>query len=471
MEEEKADFLAELGKAVNQYASHLDKNIIPSLRSDLRSMQSLFSTLMKILAKKSLVVEDPYQYDQKFSEVSGIPSDSFTEGEKVTVISIRMGQFESQMEYMNNYYQFSLDFLTLPRLKNITALVKFVKWDGMSPNSNDINTRVVAELLNKGKGGDDPMTTALFNDALKQMGTIQNKVLESIKKIFLYKREEYKLLIRSTILTSLKLAPEEYQGNQENVIRKIKREFSEHMKGHPFVPELITEVLDEEYTNSSDRLKKELLLKLNVGQSLAPKKKEIRDHKQAILEALRLLSLAHTNLDGALRKLKESSSVLEDRAIPMGEKVRTWLFSLIGRKREPLIYYVDILDPSTGAMRQERLNFEDFMTSTLQKSRVLSGLTIKSSTGFVKISQKPEEDILEFYERSFIELSKIIERLNSLDVYFKSEVPKERRPLIKGVKTEIGAIKSCLAVASKAKHEYVAAKEEEDQLKRLGIQH
>lgn len=470
MEEEKADFLAELGRAVNQYAVHMEKTVLPGLKTDLRTFQAHFSALMKILAKKGLVVDDPYRYDQKLSEVSPIPADTVTEGEKFTVISIRMAQFETQMEFLNNYYQFSLDFLTLPRLKNITGLVKFVKWEGISPNSSEINTRVVAEILNKAKGGDDPMVTALFNDALKQLGAVQVRILEALKKIFQYKREEYKLLVRSTVLTSLQVASEEYQGNQENVLRKVKREFAEHMKGHPYVQELITEVLDEEFSSSGERLRQELLQRLNTGQAVAVKKKENRNLKAALLESVRLLALANTNIDAALRKLKESSLVLEDKAVPMGERFKTWLFSLIGRTREPLVYYVDILDPSTGAMRQERVNFEEFMTNALNKSRFLATLTVKTGTGFIKMTQKSEEDILEYFDRSFLDMAKMVERMNSLDVYFKAEVSKERRPLIKGVKTEVAAIRNAMAAANKAKHEYVAAREEEEQLKRLGLQ-
>ncbi len=61
------------------------------------------------------------------------------------------------------------------------------------------------------------------------------------------------------------------------------------------------------------------------------------------------------------------------------------------------------------------------------------------------------------------------ERLNGLDLFFKTEVPKERRGQVKGIKAEVAQIRTIMGNANKQRHEAVARREESEQLKRLGI--
>jgi hypothetical protein len=48
-------------------------------------------------------------------------------------------------------------------------------------------------------------------------------------------------------------------------------------------------------------------------------------------------------------------------------------------------------------------------------------------------------------------------------------VDKEDRDKIRGIKPELGTIKNAILRANSKRHEYSAQKEEEEQLKRLGV--
>jgi hypothetical protein len=59
--------------------------------------------------------------------------------------------------------------------------------------------------------------------------------------------------------------------------------------------------------------------------------------------------------------------------------------------------------------------------------------------------------------------------LDSLDNFFKVNTVKEDRDKIKGIKPELSALKNTFVKANQFLYEYSAQKEEEEQMKRLGL--
>ena len=67
------------------------------------------------------------------------------------------------------------------------------------------------------------------------------------------------------------------------------------------------------------------------------------------------------------------------------------------------------------------------------------------------------------------EVSVINNKLDPVNVYFKSEAGMDLRKNIKGVKIEVTSIKNTLVKANQKKHEYISRIEEQEQLKKLGV--
>ena len=86
-----------------------------------------------------------------------------------------------------------------------------------------------------------------------------------------------------------------------------------------------------------------------------------------------------------------------------------------------------------------------------------------------KLEQMQDEQLISFLERNIRDLQTIHKTLTTLDEYFKSEVDKEDRDKVKGIKPELATIKNAIVRANSKRHEYTAKKEEEEQLKRLGV--
>ena len=96
-------------------------------------------------------------------------------------------------------------------------------------------------------------------------------------------------------------------------------------------------------------------------------------------------------------------------------------------------------------------------------------MLIKRTTPIGELETAGEEQLLALLSKNIEELQSMHRTLSALDLYFKTEVPREQRERVRGVKPELTALKNGIVKANQKRHEYIAQKEEQEQMKRLGI--
>ncbi len=461
-------FQEALEAALQVRRDYLDKNELPKLRELFRIYHTAFQGFYNVILRKGLIHEDPYKNEQKISEVTSPPSGPFMDSEKTDQISIRLSMFESQLDFLNNYYQFSADFLTLERIKQLSNLATYIVWGKVTESSTNINTRVVAELIGKVKQGADPLSGGILNDGQNQMERCTKDILAVLKQLTEYQREAYKRDIRERLLFKLNFNAEAVMKRRDDAIKAVRHRFAQEMGGSPFYTELVEEVIDEDYSPGSEQLRKNLLARLAVKEE-KPKAKAQVSYISILMEAIKILAGGAVHIEQAMRKLSENSVVLSQRKLTFGERFRRWLYNLSQKSDRPNIYEIEFFDVVTSATKTEKLDFTAFKEKTAKRIRLLYSLTNRMSTTYKRIEGTSEDKVYEFLQGLIKDVQEIIHVLPALDTFFKSEVAREDRPRVKGVKLEITAVKNCLIKCNQKKHEYVSRKEEEDQMKKLGI--
>lgn len=465
---EESDFSNELNKKIHGYYENLEKTLIPNLKSDLRNFQTMMETIMKILLKKGIIIQDPYKYEDKISDITPISTESFPDSERLNEMSVRLAQFMARLDYLNNYFHISVDSLDFNRIKTLASFLKFIDWDNLSLNHPESHQRAMAHYVTRSSSADDPLTTGLVKDAVNQLNIIQKRIFETFRKITFFKREEYKALVRNSLENILAEAQRMIKNDSDEALKFIKKGFATHIRGQPFIPELIKEIIQEDDPDHGAAFRQELLKKLTVEQ---PQKKKAKpqDFKPMLLETLRQLSNTGPVLETAIKKLNHNCNLLEEKKLTWGEHFNLWLKNLLGRKEEPKIYEVELYDTQSAVVRPERIDFDVFIDEVEREAKNMGSIALKNSPLYVKLIAKPEKEILDFINSHFLDLSKIVEKINALDVFFKTEIPKSKKGAIKGSKLEVMQIKTFLSAANKTKLEYLNAVEEVEQLKRLGI--
>ena len=466
--EENSDYFQSLETALQNYRNSLEKNEIPQLKEQFRFFHQSFQALYDILLRKGLLVEDPYKDELKISEVTTPPTGPMKESEKKEVISQRLSIYDSILEFLNNYYQFNLDYISLPNVKQLVDIVTYIKWSAFTENSANLNTKVLAEVVKRVTPGQEDLTNSILEDSIRQLEKKSKLILSILKKITVYQRERYKYDFRLQMFNAMNFKPEALEDRRGEVIKAIKTKFNHYMSGTAYYPELIEEVLDEENGPGAEQRRIDTLKKLEVEKKKDQNQQE-KSFKPLLLEAYRILASGSTPLEQAVQKLKYNSTVIENRKITFSEKFRRWVLNMVQKQGDQRVYEIEYIDQKTAMPKTMRVNFDQFVDDALKKSRVIAAMGNRLSPTYQKLEQSSEDRLFKLLSNTIEEIQNYLLKLPALDTYFKSETSRSQRTLIKGIKLEITAIKNAVVKANQKKHEYVSGKEEEEQLKKLGV--
>ncbi len=464
-----ASFRRQLEAALEARGGYLRERILPRLQGQLRIFQTLFENLYNILLRKSLINEDPYKYDQKFTEVTVPSRDGFMESEKMDKMSQRLSELHTQVEFLNTSYQFSLEFLTLDRIKRIVGLLQYIHWQRLVGSSPSALTSALAEALDKVRQGSDRMSVGIVNDSLTQIQGVVKACLSMLREAADWQRESYKGRIREQVLEPLSAGGQLAGAQVEAALGTVRRAFRTTAPAEPFYPELVTEILEEELSADGEERRRQVLARLAVAREKREEGGREQSVKPLALEAVRQLSTCGRELGEAVKKLADNQAILDSRRRSFGQLLRSWLAGASGRSRRPEPVPIEYFNSATSATQTEKIDPHAFLEKAAGKARVLAALGNRMSRASARLREGSEEQVFEFLEATLRELQLIHRRLEGLGTYLRSEASREERERMRGIKLELAAVKNAIIRANRQRHEYVNRKEEERQLRRLGI--
>jgi hypothetical protein len=451
----RIDYQKKLAETLEIRLAWLESAELPKLKNDLRTFQTSFATFYTYLLKKGLVGEDPYKHETKMGEIQVPETRAFSENEKKEQLSIRLASYDNQLDFLVNFYQFSIELFTLERIRRIRNLISYVNWVHLSIDSDGINTRTVAELVIKARQGGDNTALSIVNGTLTNLMKTTSSISEHLNLIQEYNREVYKLELRDAILKDMTGTP---------TINLIKQKFTVAIPESVFYAELAEEVLKEDYTPEGDALQEQALDKLRVAIEETQKPLKEITLKDFLLEGIQALGTIAPTLNEIWIKFDENQTVLENKTISTWAKLRQFFERMLNLNQEddPELYEVEYVETNGGTMVKEEVNFKEFMLDLETRTKNLASITRSVGT-------QTESQLFETLDRLLRDLQVRHKTLSALDDYFKSHVDAEDRNLVKGVKPELSTIKNTLIKANQRRSEYLSQKEEATQLKRLGI--
>jgi hypothetical protein len=461
-------FTDQLAKAVDDRRAAIESDELPKLKELFRVFHSSFQGLHQLLIRKGLVQQDPYKNEQKISDVSPPTDEPYLESERDLAIGIRMDAYDNILEFLNNYFEFRIDALGFKELKQLSELVKYVSWDQFSSTSPKPTTRGIADLVGRARGGQDSFANSVLADSLEQLARNMKVILDQIKVIATFKREEYKLMLRNQLIPVLE-NPEQLRPDDPTSLEQMRRKHKSLGIPAPFVPELASELLAEDYGPESEQRRHEALQRLQVQKSAQKKARPKESLRDVLISALRGLAAASRPLETIGEKLRTNVEVVEGQRKSLGQRFRAWIDRLTNRRPAKKSYEVEYTDDATGARQSETIVFDDFIALVTKKSRLYGAFLARQGTPWAKIQKANDEQLYQYINRELGECHTIHRRVGALDARLKALVPQTERRRMKGVKIDLSSLRNAIANANQLKHEYIAKKEEHEQLKKLGI--
>ena len=437
----------------------LEKSEMARLKDELRMFQSAFASLFNIFLKKKAIDEDPYKQETKISELEVPDTSSFQEAKRIEQLSVRLSNFDNQLDFLVNFYQLHVDFLNLDRIKRMVGLIRYIDWVGFSPDSQSPMTKAVSEMTIHSKIGVDPITLSIIGESLTKLSRTTASAMQILKDLNIYYRESYKLSIRKNITQNMSAG--------EATLDNIRKKMPSVMPGSPLYKELIEEIIKEDYTSSGVDLRDVILNSLMVKEEKQKVVKQAVNFKNILLDGIIVIGGASSSLNEITAKLNDNQTVMESRKKTFFEKLKELIRKMTNAEPEEVIYNIERLDETKGIPIKEKLNFHMFMDEMEKKTKILTSFV--RGPAYQKLSAMTEEQVIGYLEKNIKDVTALHKTLGALDEYFKTNVVATDREKIKGIKPELSALKNTFVKANQLRYEYSAQKEEEEQMKRLGV--
>jgi hypothetical protein len=190
--------------------------------------------------------------------------------------------------------------------------------------------------------------------------------------------------------------------------------------------------------------------------------------KSILLEGVQSLGSSAAAFSEVAVKLDENQALLDNKKKNFWEKMRKFMQQMFNKESDPVVYEVEYIDQVRGVPVREKVNFFSFRNELERKIKTFGNISLHGG-GMAKLEAMQEEQLTGFLDRNIREAQSLHKILAALDEFFKAEVDRTDREKVKGIKPELAAIKNAIIRANSKRHEYNAQKEEEEQLRRLGV--
>jgi len=459
MAENDPKYIDDLQQALTARKNWLETSELVKLKEALRSFQSSFASLYNIFLKKKLIHEDPYKHEAKIIELEIPETGTINEAKRLEQISLRLANFDNQLDFLANFYQLGVDFLNLEQIKKILGLIRFIDWVSLTPDSPYVNTKAVAEMANQSKSGVDQITLSIIGESLTRLSKSTTIVTGILKDLTVYYKETYKLNVRQAITTGMSAS----DANPAN----IKKKFPVALPRTPFYQELIEDLIKEDYSNDGPAMKEAILKSLKLVEEKPKVVKPPVNFKNILLEGTQVIGGANLALSEIAGKLDENAEILANQRKTFWEKIRLIFRQMTNAEPEEVIFELEYMDQTKGMPVKEAMNFHRFRDELNKKTKILASFV--RGPAAAKLAAMTEEQIIIYLERNIRDVQNLHKTMNALDEFFKTKTPQPDREKIKGIKPELATIKNSIVRANQLRFEYSAQKEEEQQMKRLGI--
>ncbi|WP_041611444.1 hypothetical protein [Treponema primitia] len=455
------DYQKQLTEVLEARAAWFEKSELAKLKEEFRTFHTAFAGLYNLFLKKGLIIADVYKNEVKISELEVPETGPFEEGDWKDQYSLRLSNYDNQLDFLVNFYQFSVDFLSMEKIKTILGLVRFIDWTKLSSNSEAPNNKATMEVINQAKAGADPLSASIINEGLSKLSRTTGSILSYLKMLSDYNREAYKGTLRTKVLGSL-------NPGEASSIPLLKKKIAAEMPGQPFYPELLEEI-NKENSKAGKALRDKVLKQLVVPEDKSKMEAPQISFKGILIEGLNAIGSSNTSINEIAAKLDENAEFLEGRKNGFWDKLKRVIQQMLNKEPDPTIFDVEYIDPIKGVPIKEKVDFSNFRSEMDRKCRTLIALSSRTGAAFNKMQSMSESQLVVLLEKNIRDIQTMHKILGALDDFFKLEAGREDRDKVKGIKPELATMKNAIVKANQRRHEYSAQKEEEEQLKKLGI--
>lgn len=443
---------------------------LQELISQYRLLQTCVGNMFDMFSKKSIIVPDPYRLDKRISNITVPESSSFTEAETAKVFGTRFSDYNTMLDYICTYFRFSVENITIPQIKKLVELNNYFEWGNLSSNNPKCNTRALAMCISAARSGAPSVVQSMLNDSTTKSAQAAKEINNILNELGQFQREVYKAEVRKDICEHPDFDSGKAYSSPEQELAEFKRLYTRVMGKRVFYNDLISEIIEEDQSQNKEKRRNDLLAKLQITKKQTKIETVIKnsDSKELLMTVILTIAAFAPTLSQLHSKLSDNFTVFFTKKNSFINKLIALLKNTFHIKEKDRICYVTVVNPKTGEEKSQKVNATDFLLDIAKKINIYTGIGNRGPE-YSKIESSSEDAILTFVNKQISEVQSFFTTINALDSFFKKEVDLLNRSKIKGMQIELSALRNSLINANKKRGEYASTKEEEEQMKKLGI--
>ncbi len=469
MADEK-DFNQQVLEAIQEKTASVESELLPDIQSNYRMHLSLVQNIFEALVNRSTIVPDPYKKEKKFTEITCPESTDFPENKRAMTIGVRLSDYESTLDYVCNFFKFSVDTITLDKVQKLTNLNNTFYWGRLSSSASHPNSKGLGDCIIAAKNGGPQITISTLTDGVNKSADLIDKLNKELAELGLFIRERYKADIRKKVMGNPYFNKEKAYKDKGAFLAEIKKVFQMVIKGKAFSTELAGEIIQEEIGADKENRRQKVLSLLKVEKVVTEEKKQTVDTHEMLMEAVRGLGGMAEQYNIVAQKIIENNSILQTERNTWKEKLFRFIRKIFGIKESPIDYEITVTEKATGAKRKEIIHYVEFVSNIQKRAKYYAAISVKKSPGYVKISRQKDAAILDFLTKQLSDNGRIHVLLTAIDEFFKDAVNPANRNKVKGLQMELTTLKNSILNVNSHCEEYKAYVEEQEQFKKLGIE-
>ncbi|MCR5188012.1 MAG: hypothetical protein K6C97_03680 [Treponema sp.] len=467
---EESNFSQELKEALSKKQEWFNSVRLQDLVNQYRLMNTCFHNLYETLAKKNIIIPDPYRLDKRINSIVVPENGQYSDSDMGKVMGTRFSDFDVMLDYLCTYFRFTIDSLSLPTLKKLLDFNKTFDWGNISSNSTNPNTRGFAALIATAKMGSPSVIQSMINDSIDKCVKCADEIGKILNEVGIFQRELYKGELRKDLFEHPDFNHQKAMASSDAEMAEIKRLYPKVIGKKPFYNDLVGEIIAEDQAPDKERLQAAVLSRLQIKEAVKSqqKKKAGPDSKELLMTTVLAIGGMAPTFAQLRIKLDENFKVLFTKKQNFFSKLGDLLKKAFHLKEKEKIINLPIKDSKTGFEKIQKLHVNDFMATLFRKEHVYNGIGAKGPE-YSKIESANEDAILVFVNKQISETQSDFTIINALDAYFKNNVEEGSKTKVKGMQIELSALRNSIINANKKRGEYASFKEESEQMKKLGI--
>ena len=470
---EEVEFSKVLQEEVNKKLEWYNSFELQNMLNQYRLIHSCVKNLYDMLVRRSLITNDPYRLDKRISEIVLPDSQSFPDTDIPVIFGARLSDYETMLDFICTYFRFSVENLTIQKIKKMISFNNFFDWEEISVNSPNANTRAFAIVLEESKKGCDSVNLSMIGDSLQKCFTTTSDINKELKQLAVFQRELYKCELRKDIFEHPEFRIEKAKVSEESELAEIKRIYGKvaSKRQRPFYNDLISEIIQEDHAPDKEKIQEAVLKKVRIEQDTKKKKtvkKQAPDNRKMLMGAVSAIGVLAPIISTLYAKLSENFDILFENKKTFFSRLSSFFKKIFGIGEKKRVIFLPVKDYKTSLEKEQRVPVAEFLHELSKRVHIYNGIATKGPE-YTKVEGASEEAILNFVTKQVSEMQALFNFIKSLDGYFKTNVDSISKNRLRSVQMELSTFRNAIINVNKKRGEYVSYKEESEQMKKLGI--